>query len=106
MFGYGGLWGRVIGLRSDPYLTAQEPGGKQTIRGKLETLLAERGLLDGGDVLGDAWIMTMPSFMGYEGINPLTVYFCYKLDRFWLIVLEVCFLWKNRLTIAEDQPDS
>jgi DUF1365 family protein len=93
VFGYGGLWGRLIGLRCDPYLTTQQ--GNQTIRGKLETLLVERGLLGGGNVLQDVWMMTMPSFMGFEGINPLTVYFCYKYDEFWLIVLEVSFLWKG-----------
>ncbi|KAF9468302.1 hypothetical protein BDZ94DRAFT_1209300 [Collybia nuda] len=88
-FGYGGLWGRLLGLRSDPYLTAQRPGGHQTIRGKLEALLSERRFLDGGNILQDAWMMTMPSFMGFEGINPLTVYFCYKSGQLWLVVLEI-----------------
>ncbi|KAK7446978.1 hypothetical protein VKT23_014191 [Stygiomarasmius scandens] len=35
-------------------------------------------------------MMTMPSYLGFEGINPLTVYFCYKPGGvLWLVVLEV-----------------
>ena len=26
----------------------------------------------------DAWILTIPSYFGFEGIKPLTVYFCYR----------------------------
>ncbi|CAE6503323.1 unnamed protein product [Rhizoctonia solani] len=35
--------------------------------------------------------MTMPSFMGFEGINPLTVYFCYEEGEtaVWGLILEV-----------------
>jgi len=87
IFGYGGLWGRIVGLRPNPYLTPQ-PG---TIRHKLETILRERGFIDEKNGLLDAWMMTMPSFLGFEGINPLTVYFCYNLEgEFWLLILEVC----------------
>lgn len=86
VFGYGGLWGRITGLRPNPYLT-QQPG---SIRGKLEELLLLRGFFSGKRRLKDAWMMTMPSFLGYEGINPLTVYFCYDLEgEFWLTILEV-----------------
>ncbi|KAF9480298.1 hypothetical protein BDN70DRAFT_833053 [Pholiota conissans] len=84
VFGYGRLWGRITGLRSDPYLT-QEFG---SIRGKLEGLLIRSGFEAGR--FQDAWMFTMPSFMGYEGINPLTVYFCYDSEgAFWLTVLEI-----------------
>ncbi|CAA7262082.1 unnamed protein product [Cyclocybe aegerita] len=83
IFGYGGIWGRIVGLRSKPYLTTQ-PG---TIRNKLEMLLGERGL---ANVFTDTWMMTMPAFMGFEGINPLTVYFCYdEKEEFCLVVLEI-----------------
>ncbi|CEL61105.1 hypothetical protein RSOLAG1IB_09756 [Rhizoctonia solani AG-1 IB] len=36
-------------------------------------------------------MMTMPSFIGFEGINPLTVYFCYEEGKtsVWGMVLEV-----------------
>lgn len=84
VFGYGGRWWRLAGLRSAPYLTP----GTGSIRGKLEDVLAGRGYLREG--LRDAWMMTMPSFLGFEGINPLTVYFCYDADgALWLTVLEV-----------------
>ncbi|KAJ3515000.1 hypothetical protein NLJ89_g2028 [Agrocybe chaxingu] len=83
IFGYGGNWGSIVGLRSKPYLTTQ-PG---TIRNKLETLLEERGF---SNVFHDAWMMTMPAFMGFEGINPLTAYFCYdEKEEFRLVVLEI-----------------
>ncbi|KAF8888982.1 hypothetical protein CPB85DRAFT_1334125 [Mucidula mucida] len=84
VFGYGGLWGRLTGLRPTPYLTTL----KGTIRHKLEGVLSSHGFEK--EDLDDAWMMTMPSFLGFEGINPLTVYFCYKPNGvFWLTVLEV-----------------
>ncbi|KAF8966901.1 hypothetical protein BDZ97DRAFT_1805803 [Flammula alnicola] len=76
----------ITGLRPEPYLTKQ-PG---TIRSKLDNILRTRGFLDATHVLQDAWMMTMPSFLGFEGINPLTVYFCYdSTGTFWLTVLEI-----------------
>ncbi|KAF9000939.1 hypothetical protein BDZ89DRAFT_1170221 [Hymenopellis radicata] len=84
VFGYGALWGRLTGLRPTPYLTTL----KGTIRRKLEGVLSSHGYEK--EDLDDAWMMTMPSFLGFEGINPLTVYFCYKPNgEFWLTVLEV-----------------
>ncbi|KAJ6463489.1 hypothetical protein C8R45DRAFT_1025942 [Mycena sanguinolenta] len=83
IFGYGGRWARLIGLRPAPYLT--ENGG--SIRQRLEKVLLDRGF---GGSLEDAWMMTMPSFLGFEGINPLTVYFCYRPGcQLFLAVLEV-----------------
>ncbi|KAF7373585.1 hypothetical protein MSAN_00568900 [Mycena sanguinolenta] len=83
IFGYGGRWARLIGLRPAPYLT--ENGG--SIRRRLEKVLLDRGF---GGSLEDAWMMTMPSFLGFEGINPLTVYFCYRPGgQLFLAVLEV-----------------
>ena len=84
VFGYGGRLGRLTGLRAAPYLAP----GSGPIKQKLEGVLTLSGY-PGGE-LRDAWMMTMPSFLGFEGINPLTVYFCYNLNgAFWLIVLEV-----------------
>lgn len=84
VFGYGGRWGRLTGLRATPYLTP----GSGSIKRKLEGVLAGSGFP--GEKLRDAWMMTMPSFLGLEGINPLTVYFCYDVNgAFWLTVLEV-----------------
>lgn len=86
IFGYGGIWGRIVGLRSQPYLRK----GAGSIKDKLEALLSDRGVLNGTNMLGDAWMLTMPSFLGFEGINPLTVYFCYDGEgTFWATVLEV-----------------
>ncbi|KAJ7057979.1 hypothetical protein C8F01DRAFT_1060109 [Mycena amicta] len=82
VFGYGGRWARLFGLRPQPYLT---PGGG-SIKQKLDNLLQERGCAG----LEDAWMMTMPSLLGFEGINPLTVYFCYNAEgKLFVTVLEV-----------------
>ncbi|KAG5653938.1 hypothetical protein H0H81_009295 [Sphagnurus paluster] len=97
VFGYGGVWGRLVGLRAAPYLADSPRDKAATIRGKLEALLAERGFVgqsrddDEARELEDAWMMTMPSFLGFEGINPLTVYFCYRTGStaLWLVVLEI-----------------
>jgi DUF1365 family protein len=83
IFGYGGRWARLVGLRAAPYLSPT--GG--SLRQRLETVLRDRGFTD---ELEDAWMMTMPSLLGFEGINPLTVYFCYNpAGEFFLAVFEV-----------------
>ncbi|KAL0952480.1 hypothetical protein HGRIS_006744 [Hohenbuehelia grisea] len=88
LFGYGGLWGRLTALRADPYLET-EPRNP-SIRRKLEKTLANRLPFGYGQQLTDAWMMTMPSYLGFEGINPLTVYFCYNPDgECWACVLEI-----------------
>ncbi|EPQ55867.1 hypothetical protein GLOTRDRAFT_138622 [Gloeophyllum trabeum ATCC 11539] len=87
VFGYGGLYGRLTGLRPSGYLTDNENDGK-FIWSKLARILEGRGY--DSDALEDAWMMTMPSFLGYEGINPLTVYYCYKPEgQLWVVILEV-----------------
>ncbi|KAI4524567.1 hypothetical protein K525DRAFT_235538 [Schizophyllum commune Loenen D] len=88
LFAYGRRFGTLLGLRSKPYLCE----GDRRIRDKLDALLRERRILkDGGNAIEDVWMMTMPSFMGFEGINPLTVYFVYAQGSgtLWLVVLEI-----------------
>ncbi|KAH9837698.1 uncharacterized protein C8Q71DRAFT_906676 [Rhodofomes roseus] len=90
IFGYGGLLWRLTGLRSSAYLHDSPSGGRGTrsIREKLLDLLDGEGL--GRHQLGDAWMLTMPSFAGFEGINPLTVYYCYDAQAsLFMVVLEV-----------------
>ncbi|KAF9255713.1 hypothetical protein L218DRAFT_912079 [Marasmius fiardii PR-910] len=88
IFGYGGKHGRLVGLRAKSYLFDSV---ERSIRKKLVALLEQRGFMDGKErVVEDAWMLTMPSYLGFEGINPLTVYFCYQPgDVLWLVVLEV-----------------
>ncbi|KAG8734496.1 hypothetical protein FRC12_018501 [Ceratobasidium sp. 428] len=88
LFGYPGLW-RICGLRPQTYLadfTEFSGASPLTIREKLVKLLKPSGVR-----LGEVWMMTMPSLMGFEGINPLTVYFCYEKGHknVWGVVLEV-----------------
>jgi len=93
LFSYGGVWGRVTGLRTSAYLHDSPGQDKRSIMQKLVDVLDQRGWP--GCNLHDAWLMTMPSFLGIEGINPLTVYFCYRRDisSLWLVILEVGGDW-------------
>jgi DUF1365 family protein len=87
LFSYGGVAWRLTGLRESAYLQpATYPG--QTIKHKIEVLLKRRGY--DAQLLEDVWMLTMPTYLGYEGMNPLTVYFLYKKDGSpWIVLLEV-----------------
>ncbi|KAG0706272.1 hypothetical protein DFH29DRAFT_191550 [Suillus ampliporus] len=86
LFRYGSVWRNVIGLRARRYLDDKRKG--VSIREKLEHALSERGF--DSRVLGDVWMMTMPSIFGFEGLNPLTVYYNYNKYRgLKFVVLEV-----------------
>lgn len=90
LFSFGGIHGRILGLRSAGYI--YDDGGKEpSIRKKLVEALGQFGIGHAGEQLDDAWILTTPSYCGFEGINPLTVYFCYRkgCPQLWIVVLEV-----------------
>lgn len=90
LFSFGGIHGRILGMRSAGYL--YDDGGKEpSIRKKLGEALEQFGVENAGEQMDNAWILTMPSYFGFEGINPLTVYFCYRKDSpdLWIVVLEV-----------------
>ena len=92
----------ICGLRPSAYLTPSEDPRK-TIRCKLDEVLVERGWDSRG--VEEVWFATMPSFLAFEGLNPLSVYYLYKsipkqdssethqggtVSRsLWLVVLEV-----------------
>ncbi|KAG2131654.1 hypothetical protein DEU56DRAFT_889632 [Suillus clintonianus] len=86
LFRYGSVWRNVVGIRAIKYLG--EKHKVISIRAKLEYALSERGF--DASVLGDVWMMTMPSIFGFEGLNPLTVYFSYNNSNVLkFVVLEV-----------------
>ena len=90
LFGYDGIAFRVTGLRQAAYLQHGEYQG-ESIKARLKRLLREE-MHD--DALDDAWMLTMPSYFGFEGINPLTTYFCYRDAQSsipWVVVLEVSY---------------
>ncbi|TBU31336.1 hypothetical protein BD311DRAFT_804818 [Dichomitus squalens] len=92
LFGYGGVSWRVTGLRSAAYLLPDSrKDGKKSwgIKEKLQEVLEQHG--EDGDELGDVWTLTMPSYLGYEGINPLTVHYCYARgeERLAWVVFEI-----------------
>ncbi|ORX39313.1 hypothetical protein BD324DRAFT_619232 [Kockovaella imperatae] len=69
---YGGSpWTKILGLRSDGYLVP----GQGSFRSKLDALLIGNGI--DKEHIGKAWLLTMPSFLGFEGINPLSVWYVY-----------------------------
>ena len=63
---------KILGLRSDGYLL---PGG-ESFRQKINGLLSSHGVVK--DDMSRVWLVTMPSFMGFEGINPLSVWYIYN----------------------------
>lgn len=89
LFGYGGRWLRATGMRNSAYLhSGRESDNRRTIKQKLFEVLRKHDL--DPELFDDAWMLTMPNYLGFEGINPLTVYFCYKNDQsLWAIILEV-----------------
>ncbi|PWN24645.1 hypothetical protein BDZ90DRAFT_234915 [Jaminaea rosea] len=65
---------------------------------KLELELRQRHWLAAGQTLDadayEVWAISMPSYFGFHGINPLTVYYIYRKEhgrrgQFWLCLLEV-----------------
>lgn len=69
---YGGSpFTKVLGLRPVNYLTP----GPGTLREKVNKLLLDNGV--GEADIGRVWLVTMPSFLGFEGINPLSVWYIY-----------------------------
>ncbi|KAL6308937.1 hypothetical protein BKA93DRAFT_724674 [Sparassis latifolia] len=84
VFGYGGVSWRLTGLRPQGYLMPDA----RSVHAKLVELLEQHG--HDARLFRDAWMMTMPSYCGLEGINPLTVYFCYGDGAaLWMVVLEI-----------------
>ncbi|KAK4685744.1 uncharacterized protein P7C73_g4398, partial [Tremellales sp. Uapishka_1] len=68
---YGGSpFSKVLGIRSDNYLAI----GNGSLREKADALLKDQGV----ENVGRVWLVTMPSFVGFEGINPLSVWYCYS----------------------------
>jgi DUF1365 family protein len=74
---YGGApYTKIVGLRGDSYLDKSPEQINETLRSKVNRLLVDRGIEKNG--VGRVWLVTIPSFMGFEGINPLSVWYCYK----------------------------
>lgn len=72
MFGWEKTW-RVCSMRREGYLNVGKKD--QGIRDKLDSCLKERGI--GQEEVGRVYLVTMPSYLGFMGINPLSVYYCY-----------------------------
>ncbi|ORY24229.1 hypothetical protein BCR39DRAFT_595395 [Naematelia encephala] len=73
LLSYGGHpLSKILGIRSDGYLEQ----GQEGLRRKLVALLVDRGVAK--EDIGRVWLVTMPSYLGFEGINPLSVWYVYR----------------------------
>ena len=84
---------RITALSPTAYLDADSPreGGK-SIKAKLVDYLEKKGV--GREFAKRVYTVTMPAYLGFEGINPLTVHYCYSEQeeerrRLEIVVLEV-----------------
>ncbi|KAJ3811527.1 hypothetical protein F5876DRAFT_75720 [Lentinula aff. lateritia] len=79
LFGYNKRWRSLCSLSSDGYLLPSSGIGKMGFRGKVGALLKQGGCGDVMDGTNEIWMLSMPSYLGFEGINPLTVYLIYSI---------------------------
>ncbi|KAJ9099298.1 hypothetical protein QFC21_004179 [Naganishia friedmannii] len=76
-FVYGGNpWTSILGIQADSYLDISTPRPDVSFRQRLLGLLASNGVQE--HEVGRVWLLTMPSYIGKSGINPLTTYFVYR----------------------------
>lgn len=77
--------------RPESYLQDDRLHRGLSISQKLDDLIRERLGAASADRLGDSWMLTMPSYLGFVGINPLTVHYCYDKTShgLYLTILEV-----------------
>jgi hypothetical protein len=85
----------LTALSQQSYLQDGSRFAHLTLSSKLDVLLRERQLHSIADAIGESWVMTMPGYLGFRGINPLTVYFSYDKisSNLILVVLEVCTIF-------------
>ncbi|KAI5477217.1 hypothetical protein MNV49_006590 [Pseudohyphozyma bogoriensis] len=70
----------VTSLWPRAYLEPLKPGeGVTGIRERLWAHLARFGV--GKEEAEKVYTVTMPAYLGFEGINPLTVHYCYRVTR-------------------------
>lgn len=70
-------WKSVLGIQKDSYLaTVTDSTSSLSFRQRLVKMLAESGVEE--QEVGRVWMVTMPSYIGKSGINPLTTYFVYR----------------------------
>ncbi|KAJ3886429.1 hypothetical protein GG344DRAFT_81718 [Lentinula edodes] len=79
LFGYNKRWRSLCSLSSDGYLLRSSGIGKMGFRDKVRALLQQGGCGDVLDGTSEIWMLSMPSYLGFEGINPLTVYLIYSI---------------------------
>jgi DUF1365 family protein len=73
-------WTSILGIQRGSYLDsdagAEKPRDGLSFRQRLAGLLQRNGVKE--SEVGRVWLLTMPSYLGKSGINPLTTYFVYR----------------------------
>lgn len=84
---------RLMNIRPASYLL-DDGIENSTLLDRLHAFGRLRGMEEhqlGLDEAGDVWLMTSPSYMGFEGINPLSIWLCYDCEKkLQTVLLEVC----------------
>ncbi|EGG06189.1 uncharacterized protein MELLADRAFT_71956, partial [Melampsora larici-populina 98AG31] len=62
--------------QSDPKQEAKL--SPQSIKSSLLNELRDHHQIDVENTIGSVYVITMPSYLGYEAMNPLSIYFCYS----------------------------
>ena len=98
-FLYGGRpWQSILGIQAGSYL--EQNSTVREIKERLVKMMEESGVEKGQ--VGRVWMVTMPSYFGKAGINPLTTYFVYRTGTLDLLgmVLEVHNTFEERYVLA------
>ncbi len=68
-------WKGILTLSREPYLSQPKTKNYSSLREELVDLVGSHGV-DKGQI-GKVWVITMPTYLGLTGINPLTVWYLY-----------------------------
>lgn len=100
LFAYAPKRFSLTALSPDSYLQDDSSTKGVSMVQKIYRLLDDRCMNAAADQLGDIWTMTMPSLLGFVGVNPLTVHFCY--DKKSLALLLTILEASNPLIYASE----
>jgi DUF1365 family protein len=72
-------WKSILTLSREPYLSHLKTEEHTSLREELVDLVGSHGI--DKESVGKVWLVTMPTYLGITGINPLTVWYLYDKGR-------------------------
>lgn len=72
-------WKSILTLSREPYLSHLKTEEHTSLREELIDLVGSHGV--DKESVGKVWLVTMPTYLGITGINPLTVWYLYDKGR-------------------------